>query len=82
MKKGDIVDDADDDTVRTSTSQNHATALVCTEEFFLRTQDICIALPLNQQRCGGTGYTVDGQQDLYRRSQLGFSTQLDLRTAK
>jgi hypothetical protein len=39
MKKGDgIVDVADDDEVRTSASQNHVTAKLCTEEFFLRTQ--------------------------------------------
>ncbi len=37
MKKGGVVDDADDDNeVRTSASQNHATATMCTEEFFLR----------------------------------------------
>ncbi len=82
MKKGDICDDADDDKVRTRTSQNHATALVCTEEFFLRTQYICIALPLNQQRYGRAGYTVDSQLDLNRQFQLGFSTQLDLHIAK
>ncbi len=39
MKKGDVVDDADDDEeVRTSASQNRATAILSTEEFFLRTQ--------------------------------------------
>jgi hypothetical protein len=39
----------DDDEVRTSVSQNHATVTLCTEEFFLGTQYICIALPLYQQ---------------------------------
>jgi hypothetical protein len=39
MKKGDgIVDVDDDDEVRTSASQNHVTATLCTEEIFLRTQ--------------------------------------------
>jgi hypothetical protein len=39
LKKGDIDDDAnDDDEVRTSTSQSHATETLSTEEFFLRTQ--------------------------------------------
>jgi hypothetical protein len=44
MKKGDVVivahDDDDDDEVRTSASQNYATATLCTEEFILRTQHI------------------------------------------
>jgi hypothetical protein len=39
MKKGDgIVDVDDDDEVRTSASQNHVTATLCTEEIFHRTQ--------------------------------------------
>jgi anaerobic glycerol-3-phosphate dehydrogenase len=35
-KKGDVVIDADntDDEVRTIASQNHATATLCTDEFF------------------------------------------------
>jgi hypothetical protein len=37
LKKGDVVDDADDE-VRTSASQNRVTATLSTEEFFLRTQ--------------------------------------------
>jgi hypothetical protein len=38
MKKVDVVVvAADDDEVRNSASQNHATATLCTEEFFLRT---------------------------------------------
>jgi hypothetical protein len=40
LKKGDVVDDADDDEVRTSAPQNRLTATLCTEEFFLRTQYI------------------------------------------
>jgi hypothetical protein len=41
MMKGDVVLLANDDAeVRTSTSQNHATAILCTEEFFLRIQYI------------------------------------------
>jgi hypothetical protein len=45
IKKEDVViaDDADDE-VRTSVSQNHATATLYTEEFFLRTQYICTVL--------------------------------------
>jgi hypothetical protein len=42
MKKGDVTDEADDDgEVKTSASQNHATATatLCTEESFLRTND-------------------------------------------
>jgi hypothetical protein len=39
MKKGDvvIVADDDDDEARNGASKNHATAKLCTEEFFLRT---------------------------------------------
>jgi hypothetical protein len=43
MKKGHVVvaaADDDDNELRTSVSQNHATAILCTEEFFLRTQHI------------------------------------------
>jgi hypothetical protein len=40
MKKGDVVVAGDDDDVRTIASQNHGTATLCTEEFFLRTQYI------------------------------------------
>jgi hypothetical protein len=38
MKKGDVIDNADDDDdeVRTSVSLNHVTATLRTEEFFLR----------------------------------------------
>jgi hypothetical protein len=39
LKNGDVHDYADDDDeVRTSASQNRATAMLSTEEFFLRTQ--------------------------------------------
>jgi hypothetical protein len=38
MKKGDVVAVADDDDeVRTRASENHVTATLCTEEFFLGT---------------------------------------------
>ncbi len=41
MKKGDVVNDADDDDeVRTSASQNPVIALLSNEEFFLRIQYI------------------------------------------
>jgi hypothetical protein len=36
LKKGGVVDDVDDNEVRTSASQNHATATLGTEKFFLR----------------------------------------------
>jgi hypothetical protein len=56
LKKGNVVSDAYDDyEVRTSASQNRVTATVCTEEFFLRTQYIYIALPSFKQRVGGGG---------------------------
>jgi hypothetical protein len=35
MKMGDIIIVADDDQVRTGASQNHVTATLCTEEFFV-----------------------------------------------
>jgi hypothetical protein len=39
VEKGDVDDDADhDDEVRTSMSQNYATATLSTEELYLRTQ--------------------------------------------
>jgi hypothetical protein len=41
LKKGYADNDADDnDEVRTSASQNRATATLSTKEFFLRTQDL------------------------------------------
>ncbi len=57
MKKGDIVSDADDDDeVRTSVSENHATATLCTEEFFLRTRYTVYSSPLiSAERYGGGG---------------------------
>ncbi len=53
LKKGDVDDDADDDDeVRTSASENCATAVLSTEEFFLRTQ--CFISPLiPAESCGG-----------------------------
>jgi hypothetical protein len=39
LKKGDVDDDTDDDNeVRSSASQNRATATMSTEEFLLRTK--------------------------------------------
>jgi hypothetical protein len=35
-----IADDDDDNKLKTSVPQNHATAILYTEEFFLRTQHI------------------------------------------
>jgi hypothetical protein len=53
MKKGDVVDDADDeddDEVRTSVSQNHVTATLCTEEFFPRNQYVLYSCLSYQQK--------------------------------
>jgi hypothetical protein len=38
FKKGDVINNADDEEARTSALQNCATAILSTEEFFLRTQ--------------------------------------------
>jgi hypothetical protein len=54
LKKGDVDKDADDE-VRTSASQNHATATLSTEEFFLRIQYIFIAFPHVSIELGGGG---------------------------
>jgi hypothetical protein len=56
MKKGDVivVAEDDDDVVRTSGSQNQATATLCTDEFFLRTKFIQLSL-ISAERCGGSG---------------------------
>ncbi len=64
MKKGDdVVVDNDDDAVRTIVSQNCRTAMLCTEELFLRTQYIYVALSTHQtgKNVGGGGR--DGQHD-------------------
>ncbi len=55
---GDVVviaDDDDEDDVRTNASQNHATAVLCTEEFFLRTQYTYSSSPLISRRLWGGG---------------------------
>jgi hypothetical protein len=69
MKKAEVVIVADDDDeLRTSVSENPATATLCTEEFFLRTQYLCIALHSYQQRGMGGGdgeQDIDGQHDTY-----------------
>ncbi len=56
LKKGDVNDDADDDDeVRTSASQNRATATLSTEEFLFRTQHLLYSSPplISAERCGG-----------------------------
>jgi hypothetical protein len=56
MKKGeDVADYEDDDVVRTSVSQDQVTVTLCTEEWFLRTQYMSIALSTHQigQNMGG-----------------------------
>ncbi len=64
MKMGDVVviaDDDDEDDVRSKASQNNATAILCTEEFFLRTQNTCSSSPLiSKENCGG-------RQDIHRQ---------------
>jgi hypothetical protein len=57
FKKGDVVSDADDDEVRTNASQNHVTATLCTEEFFLRAPYtyMYISPLISAERCGGGG---------------------------
>ncbi len=68
MKKRDvIVDDDNDDGVRTSASQNHATAILCTEEFFLRTQYTVYSSPLNLAEVGGRR-DIDSHCNIYRQS--------------
>jgi hypothetical protein len=63
MKKEDIIvvaADDEDDEVRTSVSQNRATATLCSEEFFLRTQYILYSSPLiSAERHGGRQF-IDG----------------------
>ncbi len=49
-QKGDVDDDADDDEVRTSAPQNHATETLSIEEFFLRTLYLYIVFPSYEQR--------------------------------
>jgi hypothetical protein len=63
MKKGDVVDDADDedadDEVRTSVSRNHVTATLCTEEFFPRNQYVLYSsLSYQQKDVGGGGINL------------------------
>ncbi len=58
VKKGyDVAVDDDDDAIRTSVLQNRVTATLCTEELFLRTEYIYIALSTNQtgKNYGGGG---------------------------
>jgi hypothetical protein len=46
IKKGDdVAVDDDDDTVRTSVSQDQVTATLCTEEFFYKTKYIVNCIP-------------------------------------
>jgi hypothetical protein len=73
MKKGDVVvvADDDDDVVRTSASQNQATATLCADEFFLRLSLI------SEERCGG-GQDIDSQHDTYRQSWLSFCSHSNL----
>jgi hypothetical protein len=40
LKKGDVVNDVDDDELGTNASQNCVTATLCAEEFLFRTQYI------------------------------------------
>jgi hypothetical protein len=66
MKKGDVVvvADGDYDEGRTIASQNRGTEKLCTEEFFLSTHSVFIALP-SHQKYVGKGQDIDGQRDTY-----------------
>jgi hypothetical protein len=72
LKKGDVINDAyDDDEVITIALQNRVTATLSSEEFFLRTHYIYVALPSYQKISVGGGQEINSQLDTYRRSQLG-----------
>jgi hypothetical protein len=82
MKKGDeVADDEDDDAVRTSVSQDQVTgAAMWTEELFLSTKYICIALHTYQKVIceGGRICTVN---TIHSAGPARFhSSQLDLTT--
>ncbi len=66
---GDVdVADADDE-VRTSTSQYHVRATLCTKEFFFRTQYKYVTLPSYQQiGVGGGGQEIDSQHNTQKVS--------------
>jgi hypothetical protein len=54
LKKGDVVNDVDDDELGTNASQNCVTATLCAEEFFFRTQYKPCSSPLiSAERCRG-----------------------------
>jgi hypothetical protein len=79
LKKGDV---ADDDEVRTSASQNHAT-----QDCGLRNSSSGFSIyssPLiSAERCGVMGgQKTDSQWDTNRGSQLGFGSQPDLHTGE
>jgi hypothetical protein len=82
MKKGGVIDDADDDNeVRTSASQNHATETMCTEEFFLRRLGV-YSSPLMSSEGVGRGEEIDSPMCTYGQSQLSFTFQPDLHAAE
>ncbi len=61
--------------------RTEGTASLCTEEFFLRSQYMHMALSSYQQ--GGVGgQDLDGQCDTYRWSWLSFCSQPNLHTAE
>ncbi len=54
VKKGDDVSvDDDDDTMRTSVSQNQVIVILCTEELFLRTQYVQLTPHITQVKMWG-----------------------------
>jgi hypothetical protein len=66
LKKRDVNDDAgDDDEVRTSGSQNCATATVSTEEFFLRTQYTLYSSSLISAESVGGGQEIHSQRNTF-----------------
>jgi hypothetical protein len=72
-KRDEIADDEDDDAVRTSVSQDHVIATLCSEELFLSTQYTVYSSPHISERSimrrGGYGRSMQHIQ----RSQLSFT---------
>jgi hypothetical protein len=67
MKKGDVIDEVDDDDeVRTSVTPKHLAATLSTEEFFLRT--VYRSPLISPERCGEKGQNIDGRSNKCRQS--------------
>jgi hypothetical protein len=82
FKKGDVINDPDDDEdARTSALQNRATAILSTENSSSGLSIYSSPL-ISSERWGGGEQEINGQRDTYRGSHLGFSFQPDLHTAE